>query len=191
MSLRVPKFPCCYLMRLVLPSSRIWESRGEEGICMQRNYGNIFEHIMHWGWQPAEKSAKGGCSVSWELGSCRKFKSGSSSPEPGSKMKPWLWRLVEGCLPLSYFFPQTPHDPYLWLLPKSPPLHFPGSLALGLNAQGVNCRDGIHHTGKKFISVIDVSLDSTRVEKRGDVEGRWKVWNTQGTDRGHGCSLRL
>lgn len=116
---------------------------------------------------------------------------GSSSPEPGSKMKPWLWRLVEGCLPLSYFFPQTPHDPYLWLLPKSPPLHFPGSLALGLNAQGVNCRDGIHHTGKKFISVIDVSLDSTRVEKRGDVEGRWKVWNTQGTDRGHGCSLRL
>lgn len=26
---------------------------------------------------------------------------GISSPEPGSKTKPWLWRLVEGCLPLS------------------------------------------------------------------------------------------
>lgn len=84
-----------------------------------------------------------------------------------------------------------PHERYFLLLSKSPPLHFPESLALGLNAQGVNCRDGIHHIDKKFISVIDVSLDSQRVEKRGDVEGKWKVWNAQGTDQGHGCSLRL
>lgn len=27
--------------------ARIWESRGEEGICMQINYGNVFEHVMH------------------------------------------------------------------------------------------------------------------------------------------------
>lgn len=54
----------------------------------------------------------------------------SASPEPGSKTKAWLWRLVQGCLPLSYFFPLTPHEPYLLLLPKSPPLHFPRLLWL-------------------------------------------------------------
>lgn len=94
--------------------ARIWESRGEEGICMQINDGNAFE-------QPAEKDAKGACSVSWEA-------AGSASPAHGSRTRACLWRLVVGCLPTELLLPPSSS----WALPpvtaKISSLAFPRSL---------------------------------------------------------------
>lgn len=74
------------------------------------------------------EGAKGVCSVLLEL----------PSPEPGSKTRAWLWGLVEGRLPLSYFFPLSPHEPHPLMLPKSPPLAFHGVCCL-IQETGVEC----------------------------------------------------
>lgn len=62
-----------------------------------------FEHVVHREQEPVQKGAEG--AHSQELGSCV-----TPSPEPGSKMRAWPWGSVEGCLPLSYFFPLTLHE---------------------------------------------------------------------------------
>lgn len=48
-SLRVPKsIPLLLFSALAFVIfARIWESRGEEGICVQISDGNVFEHVMH------------------------------------------------------------------------------------------------------------------------------------------------
>lgn len=90
--------------------------------------GNAFEHVMCREREPAEKGARGACSVPQEL----------PSPEPCSKTRAWLWGLVEGRLPLSYFFPLSPREPHPPMLPKSPPLAFHGVCCL-IQETGVEC----------------------------------------------------
>ena len=145
---------------------------------MQLKGGNVFEHVMHREREPAETGSKGACSVSQELGSCV-----TPSPEPGSETRAWLWGLVEGCLPLSYFFPLTPCEPHPLMLSKPPPLAFHGVRWLiqeiGVKCQGEYCRAAMRNIGKKFISVLDASLDSWSVEQhgrmRGEMEGQASV----------------
>lgn len=90
--------------------------------------GNAFEHVTCREREPAEKGARGACSDPQEL----------PSPEPCSKTRAWLWGLVEGRLPLSYFFPLSPREPHPPMLPKSPPLAFHGVCCL-IQETGVEC----------------------------------------------------
>lgn len=106
--------------------------------------------------------------------------------EPGLVFGGWLWDVSQ----LSYFFPPAPHEPYLLLVPKSPPLHVSGlSRILGLNAHGVNCRAGIHNIEKKNFSHWDLSWQPEGWEMWRDAEGSWNVWHAQGNGQGQGCSL--